>query len=123
MSPAFDWAERLRKSRWLTGLEFCRLCGFSFQAYCNWKNGKSEISKRALKRISDAFDQEIPERLLKAAPKGRNLAAKESIKKQNRPSPWTYDGKPREFCKRKRCEWTSPDGKCRLPGCLKGDVV
>ena len=117
MTPELEWIEKLRKERGLAILQFCETCGLNVRAYYNWKNGTNRISWLSLRAISKAFDIKEPTAFRETASvRGREP---KGLKERDKPPLWVYDGKQRDFCPRRRCEWAGLDGICRMPECLR----
>lgn len=115
MTAALKWVETLRKSTPMNKKEFCRFCGISYRTYRRWLYEGKSPSRELLQIIGVAFHTIPPKEIVNSAPSRGICEAKESAPIAR----WAYDGKPRMFCRRKRCEWKSPDGRCHMPGCMK----
>ena len=123
---AIDWVQELYKNTGVNMADFARLCGVSKTAVRSWLNAYQCPKKESLVKIGNAFGLESPDSVIHAveenARKVLNTAVKGSRKKETVREPksyWAHDGKHREFCKEKRCEWKNHNGICNLPVCMK----
>lgn len=123
---AIDWVQELYKNTGVNMADFARLCGVSKTAVRSWLNAYQCPKKESLVKIGNAFGLEPLDSVIHAveenARKVLNTAVKGSRKKETVREPksyWAHDGKDREFCKEKHCEWRNRNGICNLPVCMK----
>lgn len=131
MQAAVEWVRHLYEQTGITCKAFAELCGVSKSAARGWLTGNQCPTVESLRKVGEAYGIQPPPHILLGAQKyhAQTLAkavqgTKEAhaAKKQRKPSPmyrWEHDGKHREFCKEKRCEWKNHNGICNLPVCMK----
>lgn len=137
MQAAVEWVRHLYEQTGITCKAFAELCGVSITSVYNWINGLQCPTVDSLRKIGEAYGMQPPPHIVLAAEKycaqvlaktvqGANetCAAKRLKKLKDQKEPlfvyhWEYDGKYREFCKEKRCEWKNHNGICNLPVCMK----
>lgn len=131
MQAAVEWVRNLYEQTGITCKAFAELCGVSNTAARGWLTGNQCPTVESLRKVGEAYGIQPPPHILLGAQKyhAQTLAkavqgTKEAhaAKKQRKPSPmyrWEHDGKHREFCKEKRCEWKNHNGICNLPVCMK----
>ena len=140
MNPAAKWLLDLYKGSGLTKQKFAKRCGMCAIQISRWERGEQDPYPSSIIKAGAAFGVEPPEEIIEAAEEagrrwqaaagGRRvkkapqvpIAEQKGIdvpnKDKEKASRFQYDGKPREFCKKNRCEWIGSDGKCHLPSCL-----
>ena len=133
MNPAAKWLFDLYKGSGLTKQKFAKRCGMCAIQISRWERGEQDPYPASIRKVGAAFGIAPPEEVLQAAEETRRsryikkapqspIAEQKEVsgpnKRKEKASRFQYDGKPREFCKRNRCEWIGSDGKCHLPSCL-----
>ena len=133
MNPAAKWLFDLYKGSGLTKQKFAKRCGMCAIQISRWEHGEQDPYPVSIRKAGAAFGVEPPEEIIEAAEAaGRSRRVKKAPqvpiaeqkgidvpnKDKEKASRFQYDEKPREFCKRNRCEWIGSDGKCHLPSCL-----
>lgn len=133
MNPAAKWLLDLYKGSGLTKQKFAKRCGMCAIQISRWERGEQDPYPASIRKAGAAFGVEPPEEIIEAAEEaGRSRRVKKAPqvpiaeqkgidvpnKDKEKASRFQYDGKPREFCKKNRCEWIGSDGKCHLPSCL-----
>lgn len=131
MQAAVEWVRNLYEQTDITYKAFAELCGVSKTAARGWLTGNQCPTVESLRKVGEAYGIQPPPHILLGAQKyhAQTLAkavqgTKEAhaAKEQRKPSPmyrWEHDGKHREFCKQKHCEWKNHNGICNLPVCMK----
>ena len=131
MQAAVEWVRNLYEQTGITCKAFAELCGVSKSAARCWVKGLQCPTVDSIRKIGEAYGMQPPPHIVLAAEKYRAQAMEKSIqgtretyaaKRQRKPSPmyrWEHDGKAREFCKEKHCEWVDRNGICNLPVCMK----
>lgn len=131
MQAAVEWVRHLYEQTGITYTAFGELCGVSKSAARCWVKGLQCPTAESLRKVGEAYGMQPPPHILLGAQKYHAQAMEKSIqgtreahaaKKQRKPSPmyhWEHDGKHREFCKKKYCEWRNRNGICNLPVCMK----
>ena len=131
MQAAVEWVRHLYEQTGITCKAFAELCGVSKTAARGWLTGNQCPTVESLRKVGEAYGIQPPLHILLGAQKYHAQAMEKSIqgtreahaaKKQRKPSPmyrWEHDGKHREFCKEKHCEWRNRNGICNLPVCMK----
>lgn len=131
MQAAVEWVRHLYEQTGITCKVFAELCGVSITSVYNWINGLQCPTVDSLRKIGEAYGTQPPPHILLGAQKYHAQAMEKSIqgtreayaaKRQRKPSPmyrWEHDGKHREFCKEKHCEWVDRNGICTWGHCMK----
>ena len=131
MQAAVEWVRHLYEQTGITCKAFAELCGVSKTAARGWLTGNQCPTVESLRKVGEAYGIQPPPHILLGAQKyhAQTLAkavqgTKEAhaAKKQRKPSPmyrWEHDGKHREFCKQKHCEWVDRNGICTWGHCMK----
>lgn len=137
MQAAVEWVRHLYEQTGITCKAFAELCGVSITSVYNWINGLQCPTVDSLRKIGEAYGMQPPPHIVLAAEKYRaqvlaktvqganeTCAAKRLKKMKDQKEPlfiyhWEYDGKYREFCKEKHCEWVDRNGICTWGHCMK----
>lgn len=131
MQAAVEWVRNLYEQTDITYKAFAELCGVSKTAARGWLTGNQCPTVESLRKVGEAYGIQPPPHILLGAQKYHAQTLAKAVqgtreahaaKKQRKPSPmyrWEHDGKHREFCKEKRCEWKNHNGICNLPVCMK----
>lgn len=126
MQTAVDWVRELYKNTDVNMADFARLCGVSSFAVRSWLNAYQCPKKESLVKLGNAFGLEPPDHVLHAVEENTRkvlaTAVRGTRKEETAREPksyWVHDGKDREFCKEKHCEWRNRNGICNLPVCMK----
>ena len=120
MNPAAKWLLDLYKGSGLTKQKFAKRCGMCAIQISRWERGEQDPYPASIRKAGAAFGVEPPEEIIEApqVPIAEQKGIDVPNKDKEKASRFQYDGKPREFCKKNRCEWIGSDGKCHLPSCL-----
>ena len=134
MQAAVEWVRNLYEQTGITYKAFSELCGVSTASIHSWLVGTQFPTAESLRKIGEAYGIQPPPHILLAAQKyraqtlakavqGTRVAyAAKRVKKQKEPFlayHWEHDGKAREFCKEKHCEWVDRNGICTWGRCMK----
>lgn len=131
MQAAVEWVRNLYEQTDITYKAFAELCGVSKTAARGWLTGNQCPTVESLRKVGEAYGIQPPPHILLGAQKYHTQTLAKAVqgtreahaaKKQRKPSPmyrWEHDGKHREFCKEKHCEWRNRNGICNLPVCMK----
>lgn len=131
MQAAVEWVRNLYEQTGITCKVFAELCGVSKTAARGWLTGNQCPTVESLRKVGEAYGIQPPPHILLGAQKYRAQTLAKAVqgtreayaaKRQRKPSPmyrWEHDGKHREFCKEKHCEWRNRNGICNLPVCMK----
>ena len=131
MQAAVEWVRNLYEQTDITYKAFAELCGVSKTAARGWLTGNQCPTVESLRKVGEAYGIQPPPHILLGAQKYHAQTLAKAVqgtreahaaKKQRKPSPmyrWEHDGKAREFCKEKHCEWRNRNGICNLPVCMK----
>ena len=118
MQAAVEWVRGLLQSSGLSQRKLGKKCGCSQTQVSYWLRGAGGITPKNFLRVCAAFGSTPPEELRQWAeePKPENTEQSPAI-----PSHWVWehDGKHREFCKEKHCEWVDQNGICTWGHCMK----
>lgn len=134
MQAAVEWVRNLYEQTGITCKVFAELCGVSKTAARGWLTGNQCPTVESLRKVGEAYGMQPPPHILLGAEKyaaevserSRQAANKarvaKKLKKQKEPFlvyHWEHDGKAREFCKEKHCEWVDRNGICTWGHCMK----
>lgn len=134
MQAAVEWVRNLYEQTGITYKAFSELCGVSTASIHSWLVGTQFPTAESLRKIGEAYGIQPPPHILLAAQKyraqtlakavqgTREAYAAKRVKKQKEPFlvyHWEHDGKAREFCRKKHCEWRNHNGICNMPVCMK----
>lgn len=131
MQAAVEWVRNLYEQTGITYTAFGELCGVSKSAARCWVKGLQCPTAESLRKVGEAYGMQPPPHVLLGVQKYHAQAMEKSIqgtretyaaKRQRKPSPmyrWEHDGKHREFCKEKHCEWVDRNGICTWGHCMK----
>ena len=132
MQAAVEWVRNLYEQTGITYKAFAELCGTSTSAARSWIKGLQCPTAESLRKVGEAYGIQPPPHILLGAQKYQAEVLAKSVqgtkdvyaaKRQRKLSPvyhWEHDGKAREFCKEKHCEWVDRNGICTWGHCMKG---
>lgn len=118
MQAAAEWVRGLLQSSGLSQRKLGKKCGCSQTQVSYWLRGAGGITPRTFLRVCAAFGSTPSEELRRWAEEPKLEDAEQTPAMPGRWI-WEHDGKAREFCRRRRCEWTDIKGVCHLPKCMK----
>ena len=134
MQAAVEWVRGIYRESGMNMTDFARICGVSVNSTISWIRAIKCPYKESLVKVGEAFGVAPPPHVLQSAEKyaaeasersrqaANKVRAAKKLKKQKEPFlvyHWEHDGKHREFCKEKHCEWVDRNGICNLPVCMK----
>ena len=132
MQAAVEWVRNLYEQTGITYKAFAELCGTSTSAARSWIKGLQCPTAESLRKVGEAYGIQPPPHILLGAQKYQAEVLAKSVqgtkdvyaaKRQRKLSPvyhWEHDGKAREFCKEKHCEWVDRNGICTWGHYMKG---
>lgn len=134
MQAAVEWVQGIYRESGMNMTGFARLCGVSVDSAISWIRAIKCPYKESLVKVGEAFGITPPPHVLLSAEKyaaeasersrqaANKARAAKKLKKQKEPFlvyHWEHDGKAREFCRKKHCEWRNHNGICNMPVCMK----
>lgn len=118
MQAAVEWVRGLLQSSGLSQRKLGKKCGCSQTQVSYWLRGAGGITPKNFLRVCAAFGSTPPEELRQWAEEPKPEDAEQTPAIPGRWI-WEHDGKHREFCKEKHCEWVDRNGICTWGHCMK----
>lgn len=119
MQAAVEWVQGLLQSSGLSQRKLGKKCGCSQTQVSYWLRGAGGITPKAFRRVCAAFGSTPPEELRQWAEEPKPENAEQTPAMPCLMYHWEHDGKAREFCKEKHCEWVDRNGICTWGHCMK----